>query len=315
MIVGYGDYRYRVVEGWGLSPDDPVKYDDAPSVTVDSDDNVYVFTRSVHGVVVYDRDGAFKDAWGGESFVRAHGIRMLPDDIPWCTDDMGHTITVYSPPGSVSRVLGKDDSDPLSTLFRRPTQLSRAPNGDLYVADGYGGNAMVHRLSPDGEIIRTWGEPGTGPGQFHLPHSVWAHTDGRVFVADRENDRIQIFDADGNYLDMWTDIPRVSDIWIDNDNIVYTGELRIKAGQVSHDRIMPYSTPSKVSIRDIEGNVLSSWGAEDHFAVDGFFAAHSLCVDSHGDIYVAQNTRHLLTKENQTYLPTHPKVKKFERVR
>ena len=75
------------------------------------------------------------------------------------------------------------------------------------MTDGYG-NARVHRFSPDGKLIRSWGEPGTGPGQFNLPHDIWVHPDGRVLVADRENERIQIFDLDGEFMEQWTHLQR-----------------------------------------------------------------------------------------------------------
>ena len=129
----------------------------------------------------------------------------------------------------------------------------------------------MHRFTPDGELVDSWGAPGkTGPGEFHVPHGVWVHTDGRVFVADRENNRMQIFDAEGNFLEQWTDLARPCDIYIDADEAVYVPEL---------DGFM--------SILDLNGNVLARWGSPSDAGWGN--GAHAVWVDSHGDIYVNQN--------------------------
>ena len=100
-----------------------------------------------------------------------------------------------------------------------------APNGDLFVSDGYA-NSRVHRFSPDGRLLHSWGRPGKrGPGEFHIPHGIWVHWDGRVMVCDRENNRIQLFTGDGEYLGMWTDLARPCDIYVDAEGIVYVVEL------------------------------------------------------------------------------------------
>jgi hypothetical protein len=197
--------------------------------------------------------------------------------------------------------------------FNRPTRLAMAPNCELYVSDGYG-NARVHRFTGGGTLIQSWGEPGGGPGQFHLPHSVWVHTDGRVFVSDRENDRVQIFSPTGELLDIWAGIPRAADVWIDRQGIVYVGELELAAGQPNMaGRIMAETRPSKVSVRDLSGNVLASWGNADVFAPDGFTSAHSVCVDGRGDLYVGEVAQTVLTRTGR-YRPDYPAIKKFARI-
>jgi sugar lactone lactonase YvrE len=198
--------------------------------------------------------------------------------------------------------------------FNRPTRVFQAPSGELYVTDGYG-NARVHRFSPDGELIASWGEPGDAPGQFNLPHSVWVHGDGRVFVCDRENDRVQIFDLQGRYQSAWTNVTRPADLAIDAQGSVYLGELAWEAGgQTMAGRPISETRPSQVTVRDLEGNVLSRWGGPDPFEPASFASAHGVCVDAHGDVYVAEVAETALGRTGR-YRPDFPSLKKFVRTR
>ena len=120
--------------------------------------------------------------------------------------------------------------------FNRCTDIALAPNGDLFVSDGYA-NSRVHKFSPDGRLLHSWGRPGKrGPGEFHIPHGIWVHWDGRVMVCDRENNRIQLFTGDGEYLGMWTDLARPCDIFVDHDGIVYVVELDAFMTILEHGR-------------------------------------------------------------------------------
>jgi DNA-binding beta-propeller fold protein YncE len=330
MIVGEGKFRYEVAQGWGQLPAG-WSYSDVTAIAVDSRDNVFVFTRSPHPVIVFDRDGHFLGSWGEGIFSRAHGITITPGDVVWCTDDRDHTVRKFTTDGKLLQTLGTPHQpsdtgyDPAATEsslltikrgagpFNRPTRLAMAPNGDLYVADGYG-NARVHRFTGDGELIQSWGEPGNAPGQFNLPHSVWVHTDGRVFVCDRENDRVQIFSPSGEFLGAWNNIPRAADLWIDRDDTVYVGELEHIAGQPNMaGHIMTETRPSKVSVRDLSGNVLATWGGPDVFAPDSFSSAHGIGVDSRGDLYVGEVAETVLTRSGR-YRPDFPAIKKFVRI-
>jgi sugar lactone lactonase YvrE len=313
MIFGQGDFKFEAVDGWGLDVPEEVAYCDAPWIACDHEGNVYVLTRSRRGVVVYDSAGKYRTAWAEDVFQNAHGIVLMPEDELWCTDERARQIVVFSLTGQVLRrmegVALSRTGDKAKPLFGRPTQVSRSPDGDIYVSDGYGGNARIHRLYPNGELIQSWGTPGRGPGEFNLPHSVWCHGDGRLYVADRENDRIQIFSADGHFLGEWRDIPRPSAIVI-VDDVAYVSSLWSRPGAASHGRMMTLEAPSQVLICDLDGRVITRLGAEDPLAEGGLINAHSLCVDSRGDIYVGQNTFHNLKDD---YRPTRDKVKKFVR--
>jgi hypothetical protein len=160
----------------------------------------------------------------------------------------------------------------------------------LYVTDGYG-NCKVHHFAPSGELIESWGEPGTGPGQFHLPHGLCVATDGRVFVADRENDRLQVFTPAGRFLEQWTDVQRPTNLTMDGEGNLYVAELWWRVGDRSlvHGETVA-DRPGRVSVFDATGRLVARWGGADRCAPGNFVAPHDLCVDSLGDLYVAEVT-------------------------
>lgn len=296
--------RFEVLEGWEKLPENYV-HKDVDGVATDSRDRVYLLTRGDARVIVYERDGTFVTSWGEDIFTpRTHGICIGPDDSVWTVDDGDHTVRKFTPEGKQLMVIGTPgvasdtgyDGKTVQSIkrgappFNRPTDVAVAPNGDLYVVDGYG-NARVHHFTPNGKLIRSWGEPGTGPGQFHLPHAVFVARDGRVLVADRENDRIQFFSPEGDYLDQWTHVQRPTDIYIDREGLVYVSELWWRVGQSSfvHGAIK-HDLPGRVSVLDLKGNVLLRWCSADRCAAGNFIAPHTLCVDSRGDLYVGEVT-------------------------
>jgi len=302
------ELKYAVVEGWEQLPQG-YTHRDVAGVAVDSRDRVYVLTRMQARVIVYQRDGRFVSVFGEGLFTeRTHGITIGSDDSVYCVDDGDHTVRKFSPEGKLLMTIGSvgvasdtgyiesqaPTHERLASIkygglpFNRPTDVAVAPNGDLYVSDGYG-NARIHRFSRDGDLIQSWGQPGTGPGQFNLPHGIWVAPDGRVLVADRENDRIQFFSPTGEYQDQWTDVQRPTDIYIDRGRLIYVSELAWRSGQVSfvHGK-MPENRPSRVSIFDPKGKLLLRWGSADGCAPGNFWAPHTLCVDSFGDLYVGE---------------------------
>ncbi|MCE2405383.1 MAG: hypothetical protein J4F43_09540 [Dehalococcoidia bacterium] len=280
--VGSGKYTYELVEDWAKLPEGWVL--GQTGIVTDSQDRVYLFNRGEHPLVVLDRHGNFLASWGEGTLPDAHGMFIDSEENLYMPVKSSHVVLKYTSDGNLLMTLGTWDqpSDTgwsgnyLETAaraagpFNAPADVALAAHGDLYIADGYG-NARVHRFTPDGRLLHSWGAPGkTGAGEFHIPHGVWVHTDGRVFVADRENDRVQIFDPDGRYLDQWTGFRRPCDFYIDSDEAVYIPEL---------DAFM--------SIVDIQGNVLARWDPPTP-GPDGT-GGHAVWVDSHGDLYVNRN--------------------------
>jgi sugar lactone lactonase YvrE len=159
--------------------------------------------------------------------------------------------------------------------FNYLTELVPAPNGDLYVSDGYR-NARVHRFSAAGDLISSWGQPGKGgPNEFHLPHSIIAGQDGRIYLCDRENSRVQVFSPEGEYITMWTDMQRPLDISQDSEGTFYTSE-RPEEGK-----------PPQISVLDGDGQVLERFPSR---------SAHGSWVDAHGDLYLALTAEQSIDK-------------------
>jgi len=276
--VGTGKYTYELVEGWGRLPEGWVLGQTA--IVTDSQDRVYLFNRSDHPLIVLDRDGNFLTSWGEGTLPDAHGMFIDADENIYMPVKNSHVVLKYSSSGNLLMTLGTWDQ-PSDTgwsgvttdivkqaagPFHRPSDVALSTEGDLYISDGYG-NASVHKFTGDGRLLFSWGAPGkTGPGEFHVPHGVWVHTDGRVFVADRENHRIQIFTPDGEFLTQWTDFSRPCDIYIDGDETVFVPEL---------DAFM--------SVLSIDGRLLARWSGPTEAG------AHAIWLDSHGDLYINQN--------------------------
>ncbi len=277
---------------------------EATAVAVDSHDRAFVFNRGEHPVIAFDRDGTFLRAWGEGLFTRPHGITIAPDDTLFLTDDLGHNVRQFTPDGRLLMTLGTpgQPSNTGSTSidyrtirqaagpFHYPTNVAIAPNGDLYISDGYG-NARVHHFTADGMLRHSWGEPGSGPGQFHVPHGIAIDGEGTVYVADRENSRIQHFSPDGVYLREWANLARPSQLVIKTDRF-YVVELGYRAGMWPGTKPpTPDATGGRVSILDRKGEVQARWGGGENPCASGdFFAPHDIAVDSHGNIYVAEVT-------------------------
>src|SRR6516165_5443165 len=288
MIVGSGDYRYRVNADWARLPDG-WSFKEVGGVGVDSHDNVYVFNRGDHPMLVFDRDGYFLRSWGEDQYPRAHGVLVTPDDTMFLTDDGGHFVRKVTLDGRVLLELGvpgKPAPFMSGEPFHRCTHTALSPKGEIYVADGYG-NARVHKYTPDGRLLMSWGEPGTGEGEFNIVHNICTDADGWVYVADRENHRVQVFGGNGKYEAQWNNLHRPCGLYMDYTRhpVCYIGEL----GPVQPvNRNSPNLGP-RVSIVDHQGKLLSRFG-DMHAGTElgKFLAPHGLAVDRHGDIYVGE---------------------------
>jgi DNA-binding beta-propeller fold protein YncE len=288
-LLGTGKYTYEPAEGWGKLPDG-WRYVEVAGVDVDSKDNVYLITRGEHPVIVFDREGNFLRSWGEGLFSRrTHAIHVGPDDSVYCTDDGDHTIRKFTPEGKLLLTIGNPNqpSKRFSGLpFNRPTHVALSPfTNDIYVSDGYN-NARVHKYSPDGRLLFSWGEPGIGPGQFFIPHNIATDAQDRVYVADRENHRIQVFDSKGKFLTMWNNIYRPCGLHMSrgSDQLLYIGELSAPIGYKDAP-----SLGHRVDILNLDGQMLCQFG--DPYEGEGpgqLIGPHGVCTDSRGDIYVGE---------------------------
>lgn len=324
---------FELVAGWGQLPPGII-HGDVADVAVDSRDNVYLMTRRDERVIAYAPDGTFIRTWGEGLFSsRPHAISISSDDTVYCVDEGNHCIRTFTVEGDAIDVIGsgrpadtgvnnrlEDLAERLASIqrggppFNLPTKVAVAPWGDIYVSDGYG-NARVHRFSASLELIRSWGEPGSGPGQFHLPHSVHVDGSGRVLVCDRENDRIQLFTPEGDFTGQWTDLHCPTAIVSGPDGLHYVAELGWPRGHrsLAHG-VVAAPEPSRVSVLDSNGRALQRWGGAHGSAPGNFVAAHGIAVDSNGDIYVGEVTWSHLNATREGVPKGCHTIQKFRRV-
>ncbi len=272
--IGSGDYMYEVIHDFFRLPNGE-RFGMVSRVATDSQDRVYVFQRRDPPVVVFDRDGTYLGAWGTGDVSDPHGLKII-DDIVYTTDRSGSVAKSFTLDGKPLLTLGTFGvhadtgctgspwlAERAAGPFNHPTEMIAHPNGDIYVTDGYR-NARVHRFTRDGTLVTSWGTPGKGPGQFHLPHSIAFDSDGTLYVADRANRRIQQFTPDGDYLGEWIGMGGPNDITRGRDGNFYIAEQEVDG------------KPAQVCVRDPKGNVLVRMDSRHD---------HGVGVDSRGDIY------------------------------
>lgn len=292
VIIGAGEYRYRVEEHWGELPPG-MRFVDVAAVCVDSKDQVYVFNRGEHPVIVFDRDGRYLRSWGQDiGFTRAHGASIGPDDLLYLTDDQGHAVRQCTTDGKVLMTIGMPNQ-PAPRFSGEPfnlcTHTALSPQGDIYVSDGYQ-NARVHKYSPDGKLLFSWGTPGTAPGEFNLVHNIACDDDGWVYVADRENHRVQVFDGNGKYHGQWNNLARPCGLFVSRGGnpLAIIGELGPEAVSM-FSRDAPNLGPRVTIVDAHKGEILAYVGTRPLGEEPGqFIAPHGIATDSRGDVYVAE---------------------------
>jgi hypothetical protein len=288
MTVGEGDWTYEPVLGWAKLPPG-WSFKEIGAVGVDRQDNVYVFNRGEHPMMVFDANGNFLKSWGEGVFPRAHGLHMGPDDTVWLTDDGDHTVRQCTLDGKILLEIGIPGRPApyMSNLpFHRCTHTALSPKGELYVSDGYG-NAAVHKFSPGGKLLKSWGGPGTDPGEFNIVHNIVCDDAGWVYVADRENHRVQVFDGEGRYETQWNNMHRPCALFMPKGCMhCLIGEL---GAGMSVNRNMPNIGP-RITVVDRQGRRVARIGSTKGpgLGPDEFIAPHGITMDSRGDIYVGE---------------------------
>ena len=239
--------------------------------------------------MVFGSDGQWLRSFGQGVFSnRTHGILIGPDDSVYCADDGTHTITKFTSEGKLLMTLGTPGQpSPIwsGKPFHKPTHAAASPTtGNIYVTDGYG-NSRVHKYTPDGRLLASWGEPGIDAGQFMYPHNIVVDAEDRVYVADRECHRVQVFNADGDFLAMWNNIHRPDGMTIGPDGNIYIAELLTEIPGLDGVPGLGH----RVSILSPEGRLLARLGDPEEGEEPGkFIAPHGIAVDSRGDVYVGE---------------------------
>lgn len=216
---------YREVENWAKLPGG-AQWGQVISVYPLSDGNILAFQRAEPPLLIFDKSGKLTKSFGDGMFIQAHGLTVDRQGFIWASDagarnGKGQQVFKFSPDGKVVMTLGTAGvAGESETTFNGPTDIAIAPNGDIFVSDGHVNNRVV-KFSKDGKFITAWGQKGSGPGEFNVPHTLAFDSRGRLFVGDRSNSRIQIFDQDGKFLDEWKQFSRPSGIFITpNDTIL-----------------------------------------------------------------------------------------------
>jgi DNA-binding beta-propeller fold protein YncE len=258
-------------------------------VAVGADDRVYALTRNTENpLLVFDTDGALLASFGQGVFsARTHGITVDAEGMLYCTDDGTHTVTKWTPAGELLMTIGTPGQPSprwSGEPFCRPTQAAVSRHtGHIFVSDGYA-NARVHQFAPDGRLIRSWGEPGIDAGQFMVPHNIAIDAEDRLYVADREAHRVQVFDAEGNFLAMWNNIHRPCGLTVGPDGNIYIGELN---GVGLVEDCPGYG--HRIEVYCPDGVLLARFGDPKEGETAGrFIAPHGIAVDSKGDVYIGE---------------------------
>lgn len=257
------DGLYGVARPWGVLPQG-LELAFVSAVAVDARDEVYIAQRVDPPVLVFDASGEYLRSWGSGVIVDAHGIVAAPDGRILVVDRDAHQVLVFDGEGELLLRLGERHRPRLQEPFNHPTGVVVTPDGEVLVADGYA-NASVHRFSADGRWLQTWGSPGSGPGEFLTPHAVVVDGRGRILVADRDNDRVQVFDAGGAYLDAWTDFFHPMDLYAGRAGMVYVTD------QVP-----------RLSMLDAGGRVRGRCRPVPYMP-------HGVCGDSRGNLYLVES--------------------------
>ena len=296
--VSAQDNPYRVVEGWAKLPEGR-SWGSTAAVDVDSNDHIWVAERcganscagsNLSPILEFDPSGKLLRSFGAGMFVFPHGICVDKEGNVWVTDGdgkdgKGHQVFKFSPDGRVLMTLGKagvagDGPD----TFNRPSDVIVAPNGDIFVADGHGGdsNARIVKFSKDGKFIKSWGKKGIAPGEFDTPHGLAFDSKGRLFVADRNNNRIQIFDQEGSFIEQWTQFSRPSGIFIDVKDNIYVADSESNS-------VRPHPGWKRgIRIGNIKDAFVTAFIPDPVDTVKGTSAAEGVAADSKGNIYGAE---------------------------
>lgn len=261
-----------------------IRRNEITGVATDASGRVYICQATRYPVMVFDRSGTYVGSWGWPTTTEPHSIRRDPEGNFWIADLDTHQVLKFTPDGRLLLALGvrrRKGAD--TTHFNRPTDMAFGRAGDVFISDGYGNSRVMH-FTRDGRYLGQWGRHGSAPGQFRLPHSIATDASGLVYVADRENRRIQVFTSNGDYVREFDLADKPMGLWITPAQSIY----------------ICYETPCTIGVYDLQGNRLAYWGGRMKGRVPGNMAdPHMLTVDAWGELYTAELRGH----RAQRFLP------------
>lgn len=242
-------------------------------IATDAQGRVYAAGGDSEAIVVFAPDGRFLTAWGRDLIKAKHGVRIFGQQL-FVADTEMHQVYEFTLDGTLVRSLGTRGKAGLGHAeFNQPTDIALAADGDMFITDGYG-NSRVVRLAPDGSFRAAWGEPGDGPGEFRAPHNIVIDREGLIYVADRENDRIQVFSPEGEFVKQWRDVGKPYGLFLTPDQTLFVSDGNTNG-------------PHRVLAMDLDGRVLAAFGSTGS-EPGQFNVPHSIDVDRQGNLYVAE---------------------------
>jgi len=305
---------YRSVENWAKLPDGRI-WGSTSGVDVDPDgQSMWVIERcSAQGfiplsqmkegvpfncdgsklapILKFDASGKLVKSFGEELLVFPHGLHVDREGNVWVTDGLhrgpkGQQVLKFGPDGKVLLRLGKAGVVGAGNdEFNAPSSVVTAPNGDIFIGDGHGGNtnARIVKFSKDGKFIKAWGQKGSGPGEFDTPHAIAMDSQGRLFVGDRNNNRIQIFDQDGKFIDQWAQFSRPSGVFIDKNDVIYVADSESESVSKNHD-----GWKRGIRIGSAKTGQVTAFIPDPVEKATGTSAAEGVAADAMGNIYGAE---------------------------
>lgn len=296
---------YEVDPTWPERPPG-IEWGQTSGIAVDAKDQVYVFTRAKPPVQVYSTQGKLLRTWGDDVIHTAHYLRVAPDGTIWAADVGNHAVFQFTPEGKLLKTLGTPgEPGEDATHLNRPTDMAIAPSGDVFVTDGYGNSRIVH-FDAKGRFVKSWGTLGIQPGQFSLPHSIVVDSQGRLYVADRSNVRVQVFDPQGRFLAEWRHLLVPWGLWISpKDEIWACGSSPMTWGPAP--ALLGCPPKDQLFMRlDTTGRVQQLWtlpkgedGKEKPGEVNW---VHGIALDSQGNIYACD----IIGKRAQKFVRHQP---------
>jgi sugar lactone lactonase YvrE len=264
---------FPIAKDWPQIPSG-YKLGQVSAVAADGQGAVFVFHRGEHPIMVFDRSGKFLRSFGEGLVTKAHGLRFDTNGNVWITDVGNHTVRKFSADGKLLLTLGVEGKagDTIGQ-FDQPADVAFGPKGELFVADGYGNSRVVKYLA-DGTYSTSWGKKGTGNGEFNVVHAVVVDSRGTVYVGDRDNDRVQLFDSGGRFQGVWNEFGSPFGLFLDRSN---------------HRFLIADGRAHRCLVLDAHGKVLNSFGKQGS-APGQFNLPHSISMDTDGAIYVTEIT-------------------------
>ncbi len=281
-------FGYRVDPDWPARPL-PAKWGGVSGVAVDARDQVWILNRGKMPVQAFSREGRLVEAWGEGLFEGPHGLGLDRQGNPWITDADLHVVQKFTPKGELLLTLGtRGEPGEDERHFNRPTDIAVASDGSIFITDGYANNRVV-QFDDQGRFVKTWGRLGSGPGEFSVPHAAALDSQGRLYVCDRNNVRVQVFDRQGAFVADWRNLLVPWGIWITpTDEVFVCGSSPMRWGEEAalgsppkDQLVMKFST---------DGRLRELWtfpaGLEGREKPGELNWVHGIAVDSHGDLYL-----------------------------